>query len=212
MMKLARRNALWALAVAGVVGLAAPSPLAWSADPRSAGARPPFAPPANAPRAPSAKLAGEAPAVIAGYAALSDPTTGRRYVQRSGGAVAYTLSLQAVFRRDDGTPEYAEACSYMCGVGVDDRGAQQPVNSGTITAFGYVVVFHADRTLTYAPQGAPGHGSYRSAPITGVITYNPDHDAFVELRARIRVDDNYRGTHQDIVMSSRPPFEGLPDL
>jgi uncharacterized membrane protein len=117
-----------------------------------------------------------------------------------------------VFQRDDGAPAYADVCHYMCGVGVDDHGAPQQVNSAAITAFGYVVVFHADRSLTYEPQGTAGHGSYHGLPITGVVTYNPDRYAFVELRARITVDDEYRGTHQDIVMSRRPPYPGLPDF
>lgn len=155
---------------------------------------------------------GVAPAVIDGYAALVDPTTGRRYVQRNGGAVDYALTVDTQFRRSDGQTTYVEACSYMCGVGVDDTGtpAVYP-NAASITAFGYVVVFHVDRSMTTEPQTQRGHGNYGRLPISAVITYNPDRYSFLGLNAKIRLDDFYTGSHSDVSMSPRPPFEGLPN-
>ena len=114
-----KRSKMGALALGAALVLAAGPSLAADISPQGGSFRP--VPPQirNAIGIPG-PAPGMAPAVIDGYAALVDPATGRRYVQRNGAAVDYALTVDTQFRRSDGTIVYAEACSYMCGVGVDD--------------------------------------------------------------------------------------------
>jgi hypothetical protein len=200
------RIAAAALVCAGLFATSASAGPPVAAPPSMKALAKPYAPPA-APLAPS---------VVYGYAALTDPATGHHYVQHDNGVGYGFLPVVQFKRLIDGAPQTLIICNSSCGVGVDDRGAIVPdPASSMISAFGYAVVFQVDETLTQRDGGYtrdPGHGTYHGLPILAVVRYNPSVVSYDRMVPQWRVFDNYRNTHQDMIMTARgKPFDGIPN-